>query len=324
MRRRFLVLAAAAAAGLLSVFTSQAQPWPSKPVRLIVPFSAGGSTDVVARIIGEKLTSRIGEAVIVDNKPGAGGALGSEMAAKSAPDGYTFLVGTASTMVIGPHVYTKLRYDPLRDFASVSLLGIADIVVVVNSNLPIRTVKDLVQHAKANPGKLTFASAGNGSISHLLGDYFKSMAKIELLHVPYRGDAQIVPDLIAGQVSLAFGTAVGFMPHVRSGKIVAIAVTNPKRSTTLSDLPTVSESGVPGYEAVQWFGVSAPRGTSAEIVKRMYSEVKTVLAMPEVAKRFTELGFDVVGSSPEAYEQFVRVENAKWKKIVDLSGTKLD
>lgn len=324
MRRRFLVLAATAAAGLLTAAVSQAQPWPAKPVRLIVPFSAGGSTDTVARIISEKLTSRVGEAVIVDNRPGAGGALGSEIAAKSSPDGYTFLVGTASTMVIGPHIYTKLRYDPLRDFASVTLLGIADIVVVVNSKLAIRTTQDLVQYAKANPGKLTFASAGNGSISHLLGEYFNSMAKIELVHVPYRGDAQIVPDLIGGQVSLSFGTAVGYMPHVRNGKIVAIAVTNPKRSTTLRDLPTVSESGVPGYEAVQWFGISAPKGTPAEIVTRMYTEVKAILAMPEVAKRFTELGFDAAGSSPEEYEQFIRAEDAKWKRIVDTSGTKLD
>ncbi len=324
MRRRFLVLAAAAAAGLLTAFASQAQPWPAKPVRLIVPFSAGGSTDTVARIISEKLTARVGETVLVDNRPGAGGALGSEMAAKSAPDGYTFLVGTASTMVIGPHVYTKLRYDALRDFASVTLLGIADIVVVVNAKLPIRSIKDLVQYAQANPGKLTFASAGNGSISHLLGEYFNSMANVKLVHVPYRGDAQIVPDLIGGQVSLSFGTAVGYMPHVRSGKVVAIAVTNPKRSTTLRDLPTVSESGVPGYEAVQWFGISAPRGTPAEIVRRMYTEVKSILAMPEVAKRFTELGFDVAGSSPEEYERFVRAEDAKWKKIADISGTKLD
>ncbi|MCC7269376.1 MAG: tripartite tricarboxylate transporter substrate binding protein [Rhodocyclaceae bacterium] len=323
MRTRLLALAAAAA-GLLTAFVSQAQPWPSKPVRLVVPFSAGGSTDVVARIVGEKLASRLGGTVLVDNKPGAGGALGSEAVAKSAADGYTFLVGTASTMVIGPHIYTKPRYDALHDFASVTLLGIADIVIVVNSGLPFRSVKDLVQYAKANPGKLTFASAGNGSISHLLGEYFKSMAKVELVHVPYRGDAQVVPDLIAGQVSMSFGTAVGYMPHMRSGKIVAIAVTNPRRSTTLTDLPTVSESGVPGYEAVQWFGVSAPRGTPAEIVNRMSAEIRAILAMPEVAKRCAELGFDVAGTSPEEYERFIRSEDTKWKKIVELSGTKLD
>src|SRR5687768_5815615 len=319
-------LAAAAAAIALSAFSfaAHAQAWPAKPVKMVVPFTAGGSTDTVARIMSEKLTARLGQPVVVENRAGAGGALGSDFVAKSPADGYTLLVGTSSTMAIAPWVYTKLPYNPTRDFAPVSLLGIADIIVVVNANVPIRNTKQLLDFAKANPGKLTFASGGNGSISHLLGEYFKSMAKVDMLHVPYKGDAQMVTDLLGGQVNLAFGTAVAWLPHIKSGKVAAVAVTNPKRSTTLTDLPTLNESGVPGYEAVQWFGIAAPTGTPPEIVARMHAEIKAVLAMPEVQKRFTELGFDVVGNTPAEFGQFLRDENAKWKKIAEIAGTKLD
>jgi tripartite-type tricarboxylate transporter receptor subunit TctC len=310
--------------GALLALGAQAQQWPAKPIKMVVPFTAGGSTDTVARIMSEKLTTRLGQPVIVENKAGAGGALGSDFVAKSPADGYTFLVGTSSTMAIAPWVYTKLPYNPTRDFAPVSLLGTADIIVVVNSEVPIRNTKQLLDYAKANPGKLTFASGGNGSISHLLGEYFKSMAKVDLLHVPYKGDAQMVTDLLGGQVNMAFGTAVAWLPHIQSGKVAAVAVTNPKRSTTLTNLPTLSESGVPGYEAVQWFGIAAPSGTPPEIVNRMHAEIKAILAMPDVHRRFVELGFDVVGNSPAEFAQFLRDENAKWKKIAEIAGTKLD
>lgn len=314
----------AAVVAALAAFGAQAQQWPSKPVKLVVPFTAGGSTDTVARIISEKLTPRIGQPVLVENKAGAGGAIGSDFVAKSAPDGYTYLVGTSSTMAIAPWVYTKLPYNPTRDFAPVTLLGTADIIVVVHSSMPIRNTRQLLDYAKANPGKLTFASGGNGSISHLLGEYFKSMAKVDMLHVPYRGDAQMVTDMLGGQVNLAFGTAVAWLPHIKSGKVAAVAVTNPKRSTTLTDLPTLSESGVPGYEAVQWFGIAAPTGTPQEVVNRMQAEIKAILEMPDVRKRFTDLGFDVVGNTPAEFTQFLRDENAKWKKVVEIAGTKLD
>ena len=324
MNARFAIRAAAALAGVVLAFGAHAQPWPSKPVKMVVPFTAGGSTDTVARILSEKLSARLGQPVVVENKAGAGGALGSDFVAKSPPDGYTLLVGTSSTMAIAPWVYTKLPYNPTRDFTPVTLLGIADIIVVVNSNVPIRNTKQLLDYAKANPGKLTFASGGNGSISHLLGEYFKSMAKVDMLHVPYKGDAQMVTDLLGGQVNLAFGTAVAWLPHIKSGKVAAVAVTNPKRSTTLTDLPTLNESGVPGYEAVQWFGIAAPAGTPREVVQRLNSEIKAILAMPDVQKRFVELGFDVVGDTPDEFAQFLRAENAKWKKIAEIAGTKLD
>lgn len=323
IRRKFCLAAAAFAASAAPLF-GLAQAWPSKPLKLIVPFSAGGSTDTVARIVGEKLSTRLGQPVIVENRVGAGGAVGSDVAAKSPPDGYTMLVGTSSTMAIAPHVYRKLPYDPTRDFAPVTLLGTADIIIVMNSQVPVRTVRELLAYAKANPGKLTFASGGNGSISHLLGEYFKSMANVDLLHVPYKGDAQMVTDLIGGQVSMAFGTAVAFLPHVKSGKVTALAVTNPKRSTTQTELPTVSEAGVPGYEAIQWFGIAVPTGTPREVVERLNTELKAILALPEVRTRFADLGFDVVGNSAEEFGQFLRAENTKWKKIADVAGTKLD
>ena len=317
------VLALIAALGCAGTAVA-ADPWPSRPIKVVVPFTAGGSTDTVARILAEKLTPRVGQPVIVENKAGAGGAIGSDFVARSAPDGYTLLVGTSSTMAIAPWVYTKLAYNPTRDFAPVALMGTADIMIVVNSKVPVRSVKELLAYAKANPGKLTFASGGNGSISHLLGEYFDQMANVKMLHIPYKGDAQMVTDLIGGQVDLAFGTAVAFLPHVKTGKVVALAVTNPKRSTTLTDLPTVSEAGVPGYEAVQWFGIAAPTGTPPEVIKRLNEEIRAVLAMPEVRTRFSELGFDVVGDSPEQFAAFLRDENAKWKKIAEVSGIKLD
>lgn len=308
----------------LSPGTSLAEAWPAKTVKMVVPFSAGGSTDTVARIIAEKLTPRIGQPVIVENRAGAGGSVGSDVVAKSAPDGYTMLVGTSSTMAILPYLYRKPPYDPNKDFEPVVLLGTADIMVVVNAGVPVGSLKELLAYAKANPGKLTFASGGNGSISHLLGEYFKSMAGVDLLHVPYKGDAQMVTDLIGGQVNMAFGTAVAFLPHVKSGKVRALAVTNPKRSTTQKDLPTVSEAGVPGYEAVQWFGIAVPAGTPKEAIQRANAEIRAILAMPDVRARFSDLGFDIVGGSPAEFADFLRAENAKWKKIAEIAGTKLD
>jgi tripartite-type tricarboxylate transporter receptor subunit TctC len=324
MKMRHIVTAAMILAVSLASALAKAQAWPTKQLKLVVPFTAGGSTDTVARILAEKLTTRLGQPVIVDNRAGAGGAIGSDYVAKAAPDGYTMLVGTSSTMAIAPYVYTKLPYNPTRDFAPVSLLGTADIMIVVNADVPVRTVPQLLAYAKANPGKLTYASGGNGSISHLLGEYFASMANVSILHIPYKGDAQMVTDLLGGQVNMAFGTAVAFLPHVKTGKVVALAVTNPKRSTTQTQLPTVSESGVPGYEAVQWFGIAVPTATPREVVQRLNDDIRAILAMPDVRARFTELGFDVVGDKPEEFAAFLRSENVKWKKIAEIAGTKLD
>jgi len=318
VRLAALILAVAPAMAL-------AQAYPSRPITMIVPFSAGGSTDTVARIMSEKLTTRLGQPVIVENKVGAGGSVGSAIAAKSPADGYTLLVGTSSTLAILPALYNKPPYDANKDFAPAILLGTADILVVVNAEkVKARSVKDLLAFAKANPGKLNYASGGQGSISHLLGEYFNSLAQVNIVHVPYKGDAQMVTDLLGGQVDMAFGTAVAFLPHVKSGKVVALAVTNPKRSTTMGDLPTIAEAGVPGYEAVQWFGIAVPSGTPAEVVNRLNAEMRSILTLPDVRARFAELGFDVVGGSPEDFAAFLKSENAKWKKIADIAKTKLD
>ena len=309
----------------LAVPEAFAQAWPSKPIKLVVPFSAGGSTDVVARIISERLSPRLGQPVIVDNRVGAGGSVGSDLVAKSPADGYTLLVGSNGTLAIAPHLYSKLPYNPLRDLTPVILVGTADIMVVVNpARVPARSVTELIAYAKANPGRVTFASGGNGSISHLLGEYFKSMAKVDMVHVPYKGDAQMVTDVIGGQVDIAFGTAVAFLSHLKSGKLVGLAVTNPKRSTSLPELPTVSEAGVPGYEAVQWFGIAAPQGTPGPVIQKLNTEIRGILSQPDVKSRFAELGLDVVGNSAEEFGLFIRAEDRKWKTIANAAGAKLD
>jgi len=300
--------------------------WPDKPLKIVVPFSAGGSTDTVARILADKLGAALGQSVIVDNRAGAGGAIGSEYVARSAPDGNTMLMGTSSTLAIAPWVYRHLSYNPAKDFQPVSLLGTADILVVVNPKVGVRSMPELLKYARANPGKLTFASGGNGSISHLLGEYFKSSAHVDLLHVPYKGDAQMVTDFLAGQVDMAFGTAVAWLPYVKNGKAIAVAVTNPKRSTSpaMKDLPTVSESGVPGYEALQWFGIAVPAGTPRDVVDRLSSEIRKIVQMPDVQARFRDLGFDVVGDTPDQFASFLKTENEKWKQIAESSHTVLD
>ena len=301
-----------------------AQTWPVKPVHIVVPFTSGGSTDIVARIIAAKLTTSLGQPVIVDNRAGAGGTLGSDFVAKSPADGYTLLMGTSSTMAIAPNIYNKLPYNTLNDLMPVSLLGTADVVLVANAGLPFKTFNEFMSYAKANPGKLTYASGGNGSISHLLGEYFKSMASVNLLHIPYKGDAQMVIDLVGGQVDIAFGTAVAFLPQIRAGKVTPLAVTNPKRSTSMTTLPTISESGVTGYQALQWFGIAAPTGTPKAVIDRLNTSITTILAMPDVRNRFTELGFDIVGGKPEDFGAYLRAENESWKKIANIAGAKLD
>jgi tripartite-type tricarboxylate transporter receptor subunit TctC len=301
-----------------------AQTWPVKPVHIVVPFTSGGSTDIVARIIAAKLTTSLGQSVIVDNRAGAGGTLGSDFVAKSPADGHTLLMGTSSTMAIAPNIYNKLPYNTLNDLIPVSLLGTADVVLVANAGLPFKTFNEFMSYAKANPGKLTYASGGNGSISHLLGEYFKSMASVNLLHIPYKGDAQMVIDLVGGQVDIAFGTAVAFLPQIKAGKVTALAVTNPKRSTSMTRLPTISESGVTGYQALQWFGIAAPAGTPKAVIDRLNASITTILAMPDVRNRFTELGFDIVGGKPEDFGAYLRAENEAWKKIANIAGAKLD
>jgi tripartite-type tricarboxylate transporter receptor subunit TctC len=289
-----------------------------------VPFPAGGATDIVARLVGQKLGDALGHQVIADNRGGAGGTIGSDLAAKAPPDGYTLLIGTSSTHAVAPGLYTKLPYDPVRDFTPVTLLATATILLAVHPSVPAKNVKELIALAKRQPNALSYASSGNGGISHLIGAHFAQVAGIQMLHVPYKGDTPALIDLAAGQVSLMFGTAVSFLPYVKAGRLNALAVTNPKRSPVVPNVPTVAESGLPGFEALQWFGVYAPAGTPREIVARLNSEIGRILRMPEIHERFAQLGADIAGGTPEQFAAFQRSEVAKWTKIVKASGAKID
>ena len=303
---------------------AHAQSWPEKPLRFIVPFPPGGSTDVVARALAEKLRDRLGQPVVVENRAGAGGTIGSDIAAKAAPDGYTLLIGTSSTHAIAPGVFSNPPYDPVRDFAPVTLVGAATVMVVTHPSVPAKSVADLIALAKADPKRLTFASSGTGGVSHLIGEYFKSRAGIEMLHVPYKGDTPMITDLIGGQVSLAFGTAVAFLPHVQKGALKALAVTSAKPSPIAPDLPTVADSGLPGFEALQWFGILMPAKTPPAIVERMNRELAAILAMPDVRERFTSMGIEVSGGSPASFADFMASEAQKWQKIAKDAGVKVN
>jgi tripartite-type tricarboxylate transporter receptor subunit TctC len=313
--------------GTVALATSdpaRAQLYPAKAIRMIVPFPAGGATDIVARLVAQKLTDAMGQQVIVDNRGGAGGTIGSDVAAKAPPDGYNILVGTSSTHAIAPGLYAKLPYDPVRDFTPVTLLATATILLAVHPSVPARNVKELIALAKREPNAFSYASSGNGGISHLIGEHFKSVAGIQMLHVPYKGDTPALVDLASGQVSLMFGTAVSFLPYVKTGRLNALAVTNPTRSPVVPNVPTVAESGLPGFEALQWFGVYAPAGTPREIVARLNSEIAQILRMPEIRERFAGLGADVAGGSSDDFAAFQRAEVAKWTKIVKASGAKIE
>jgi len=319
-----LRLATSAALLCAASATAVAQSYPSKPVRMIVPFPAGGATDIIGRIAAQKLAEAMGQQFVVDNRGGAGGTIGTEIAAKAVPDGYVLITGTSSTHSIAPGLYPKLPYDPVKDFAPISLLCTATILLATHPSVPAKNVKELIALAKARPDQLSFASTGNGGISHLIGEQFKSMTGVQLVHVPYKGDSPALIDLAAGQVSMMFGTAVAFIPYVKSGKLKALAVTNPARSPIMPDVPTVNESGLKGFEAVQWFGLFAPAGTPKEIVSRLHAETVKFLRLPDVRERMASLGTDIVGSTPEAFAAFQKAEIAHWAKIIQQSGARIE
>ena len=318
LARLFVAIAIIAASPLCS-----AQSWPSRPVHFVVPFPAGGSTDVVGRLIADRLADSLKQPFVVENRAGAGGTLGSDVVAKAPPDGYTMLLGTSSTQAIAASLYAKLPYDPSRDFAPVSLIGTATILLVVNPAVPARSVRELIALAKTKPGRLTFASSGNGSVSHLTGAYFASQAGISLQHIPYKGDTPMITDLIGGQVSLAFGTAVAFLPQVQTGKLVALAVADAKPSPIAPGLPTIAET-LPGFEALQWFGVLMPAGTPADVVAKLHAEIDRIVRMPDVRERLASVGIEVAQKSPAEFGAFIQSETAKWGKIVRDSGAKID
>ena len=301
-----------------------AQTWPTKAIKLVIPFPAGGSTDIVGRLLAEKLTTSLGQTVIVENRAGAGGTTGSDVVAKASSDGYTLLIGTSSTHAIAPALYERLSYNSIKDFSPVALVGTATILLVTHPSLPVSSVTELIALAKSKPGELSFGSTGNGSVSHLTAEYFKSTAGIGIEHIPYKGDAPMTIDLVSGRISLAFGTAVAFLPYVQSGKLKALAVTSAQASPIAPTLPTVGASGLSGFEALQWFGVFAPAGISGAIVKQLNTDVNRVLQLADVRQKFESLGIEISNTTQEQFAQFIRDENTKWAKIIKASGAKVD
>jgi tripartite-type tricarboxylate transporter receptor subunit TctC len=293
--------------------------YPAKPVRFIVPSAAGGGTDIIARALGQKLSESLGQQFIVDNHPGAGQMIGIEMAAKSAADGYTILMA-ASTLAINPVMYKKVPYDALRDFAPITQAATLANVLVVHPSLPVKSVAELIAYAKQRPGQLNFASAGVGTSPQMSIELLKSMAGIDMVHIPYKGSTPGVVDLLAGQVSVMAPNLLTALPHIKAGKLRALAVTSAKRSEGLPDVPTIAESGLPGYDSTQWYGVLAPAGTSRAIVARLHDEIVRALRTPDVLQRLAADGAEPVGSSPEEFAAFIKTEMVKWAKVASAAG----
>jgi tripartite-type tricarboxylate transporter receptor subunit TctC len=302
---------------------AQAQdPYPSKPLRLIVPFPPGGSTDIVARIVAQKLALRLGQSIVVENRGGAGGTLGAAAAAKATPDGYTLMVGSTSTHAVAPSVYSKLAYDPVKDFAPVSMIATTPYLLVVNSGFSTKTLKEFVALAKAQPGKLNYASAGTGSTTHLAMEMLKSASNTFIVHIPYNGNGPAGTAIVAGQVEALFGSLPAVLPFVRSGKLRALAVGTLVRSPSLPEVPTVAESGYPGFEASLWLAVFAPAGTPAPVLERLQKEIRAVVQAPDSADVIGKAGAEPVSSSPAELAAIVRDGIVKYAKVVKMAGVK--
>jgi tripartite-type tricarboxylate transporter receptor subunit TctC len=300
-----------------------AQPYPSKPVRIIVNFPAGGVADVYARIIGAKVQEAWGQPVLIENRTGAGGNIGAEAVAKSPPDGYTLNMSAIGPHAVNVSLFAKLPYDPVKDFAAVALVLEAEGLLVVHPSVPANSVAELITYARANPGKLTFASAGTGTASHLAGELFKTMAKVDMTHVPYKGNVPAITDLLAGQTSILFATMPTVLPHAKAGKLRALATIGAERSRAAAELPTVAET-LPGFEVNNWIGLFAPAGTPAPIVQRWNAEVLRIMQLAEIQARLPVEGARFAPNSPEQFAQFVKSEIAKWASVVKASGARVD
>jgi tripartite-type tricarboxylate transporter receptor subunit TctC len=307
----------------LGIAGANAQSYPAKPVRIVVPFPPGGIADLFARIIGQKFNETWGQPGIVDNRPGAGGNIGAEIVAKSPPDGYTLVTGSIGTHAVNASLFSKLPYDPNRDFAPVALIMEAEGLLVVHPSLPVKSVKELIALAKAHPGEIAYASAGYGTAAHLSGELFKSMAKVNLVHVPYKGNVPALTDLIAGQTSLLFATMPTALPHVHSGRLRALAVASSSRSPAAPELPTVADA-LPGYSVTNWIGFFAPAGTPRDIVMKLNAEVVRVMQAPDIQKRLTSEGAKFSPWTPEQFGAFVKTEQTKWAKVVKDAGIHVD
>jgi tripartite-type tricarboxylate transporter receptor subunit TctC len=324
MLRRIAAVLFAAAAFVALGNVSPAHAFPDRPVRIVVPFPAGGSNDVIARLMAQKLGEVWGKSVIVENRPGAGGNVGSEYVARSSPDGYTLLLAAPGPLAVNQTLYSHLSFDPLKDFAPVALVASVPIVLMVHPSVKARTVAELIALAKAEPGKLNFGSSGNGSTNHLAGELFKSLAGIDIVHIPYRGASPAMNDLIAGHIPMMFDNMPAVRPQVEGGAVLALAVAGAKRSPVFPNVPTMMEAGVKGFEATAWFGLVAPAKTPADVLKTLDDASAKVLADPDTAQKFAALGADPGTAIGEAFGAFLKEEAAKWGKVVEASGAKVD
>jgi tripartite-type tricarboxylate transporter receptor subunit TctC len=300
-----------------------AQKFPSKPIRIIVAYTPAGTTDILARAVGQKMSETWGQPVIVDNRPGANGNIGTEVAARAVPDGHSLVMATAGTHGINVSLYRKLNWHPVNDFVPVSLTAMVPNIMVVNNSLPVKNVREFIAHVKANPGKLSYGSPGNGSTAHLSMELFKTMTGSNIVHIPYKGSAGVLADVMGGQIAVTIDNMPPYVPQVRAGKIRALAVSTAKRSSALPDLPTIAEAGVQGYEAGAWFGLLAPAGTPKAIVAQLSAESARILKLPDISKRISELGAEPVGSTPEQFAELIKTEIAKWAKVIKDANVEL-
>ncbi len=312
----FLVLCMTAAA-------VHAQNYPTKPIRIIVAYTPAGTTDILARAVGQKMTESWGQTVLIDNRPGANGNIGTEITAKATPDGYTITMGTAATHGINNTLYPDLKWDAVKDFAPISLVAEVPNVLVVNNSLPVKSVKELMAYGSANPGKLNHGSPGLGSTGHLSAELFKASTGLKMTHIPYKGSAPTLADLVGGQIQVVIDNLPPYLPHIQAGKIRGLAVTTAKRSAAAPNLPTMQEAGVAGYEAGSWFGLLAPAKAPNDIVRKLSAETARILKIPEVNERLSGLGATPVGGTPEQFADFIRSEQAKWRKVITQAGIKL-
>jgi tripartite-type tricarboxylate transporter receptor subunit TctC len=301
-----------------------AQAWPAKPVRLVLPYPPGGGSDTIARPLAAKLTESLGQQVVVENRGGAGGNIGMEHVARSAPDGYTLVMALTAQLAVNVSLYKKLPYDTLKDYDPVILIATGPYLLVVHPSLPVKSLKELIALAKSKPGQITYASSGSGSGGHLAGELLKSMAKIDLLHIPYKGGGPALVDTVAGQTQVLFATPISSTQHIQSGRIRALAASTLKRTSGLPDLPTLSEAGLPGYDSGVWYGVLAPAGTPRDVVAKLNTEINKILAQPDFRKMLVVNGIDPVGGPPETLSKFIRSEITKWAKVVKEANVRLD
>ena len=313
-----------AALALVAATGIHAAEYPAKPIRFVIAFPPGGASDVLTRLVGGRLSESLGQSLVYDNRPGAGGNIAGEIVAKSPPDGYTLLMGNNAILATNASLYKNMGFDPVKDLAPVVLLASQPNILVVHPSLPVKSVKELVALARARPGQLNYASSGSGLAAHLAGEMFKSMTGTSMVHIPYKGAGPALIDMLAGQCQVMFATALSVQPHLKSGRLRPLAVTTAKRSPSMPDLLTVAEAGVPGFEATTWHGVVAPAGTPQPVIGRLNSEINKVLQMPDVRERLTTQGAEVIGGTPKEFADYIKAEIPRWAKVIRDSGARAD